>query len=178
MKKNKKSEALKTVKARLKPAMIVLKIILAVLTLIFPVFMVVMTGAGLIYNSESYGEELTRTGFLFIVSGALMAFGCLLCIIKKNIVSLICSCGGFALCMGMLYKLVEHADAAGWSDKFTMERISVMYIQRIVPTAAPFIIAVVIALIQFFSYEAAEKRRQKKKLREEKENQPAPPIIE
>lgn len=163
--------------SRFRPAAAVLKVILAVLTLIYPAFMVTMTGAGLIYNSESYGRELTQTGWLFIVSAVLMTAGCVLCILKKNIAAIICSSSGFALCMAMLFKLVSHADAAGWSDKFTMTRISAMYIRRIAPTAAPFIICVAVALIQFFSYEAAEKRRIRKKLKKEKENRPAPPIV-
>lgn len=178
MKKNKSSKAPASPKKRLNPAIVTLKVILIVLTLIYPLFMVIMSGAGLVYNSESYGEDLTRTGILLIVSGAVMAAGSFLCIFRKNIASVVCSCGGFALCMAMLYKLVEHADSAGWTNKFTLEAISSMYIHRIVPSAAPVVIAVTVALIQFFSYEAAEQRRMKKKLKEEKENQPAPPIIE
>lgn len=178
MKNKKISKTSKSPKKHLNPAIVTLKVILVILTLIYPLFMVIMSGAGLVYNSESYGEELTRAGILLIVSGVVTAAGSFLCIFKKNIASIICSCGGFALCMTMLYKLVEHADSAGWTNKFTFEAISSMYIHRIVPTAAPFVIAVTVSLIQFFSYEAAEQRRMKKKLKEEKENAPAPPIVE
>lgn len=178
MKKEKNAKASKLPKKNLSPAIVTLKVILILLTLIYPLFMVCMSGAGLVYNSESYGPELTRTGILLIVSGVVTAAGCFLCIFRKNIASVICSCTGFTLCMAMLYKLVEHADSAGWTDKFTMEAISSMYIHRIVPTVAPVAIAVTVALIQFFSYEAAEQRRIKKKIKEEKENRPAPPIVE
>lgn len=177
MKKNKSRKSAVLPKKRINPAILALRIILIVLTLIYPIFMVIMSGAGLVYNSSSYGPELTRTGILLIASGIIMAAGSFLCIFRKNIVSVICSCCGFALCMAMLYKLTEHADSAGWTNKFTMEAISSMYIHRIVPTAAPFIIAVTLALIQFFSYDAAEQRRIRKKLKEEKKNQPAPPIV-
>lgn len=174
--KNSANNGTSVIKKR-SPLLFVLKIILIILTVIYPVFMVIFTGSGLIYNSESYGAELTQTGVFFIISGILMTVGTVLCCLKKNIVSIICSCTGFALCMAMLYKLVDHADRSGWSNKLTMEPISDMYFARIIPVIAPFIIAVTVAIIQFFSYEAAEKRRVKRKLKEEEENRPAPPII-
>lgn len=157
--------------------LIVIKIIMIILTVIFPIAMVIPAGAGLIYNGDSYGASLIHTGVSLIVSGVLMTAGAVLVCFRKNIISLICSCSGFAECMIMLVKLVKHANSAGWSDAYTMEPVSDMYIARILPTAAPFILAVIAALMQFFSFEASQKRREKKRLKEEKENQPAPPII-
>lgn len=177
MKKNKKKSSADSRVIKKSPYMKILKGILIVLTLVYPVFMVIMTGSGLIYNSESNGEMITNTGIAFIVSGALMAVGTLLVCLKKNIVPVFLSSGGFALCMVMLHRLTEHADKSGWSDKYTMEPISGMYTARILPVIIPFALTIVIALIQFFSYEAAEKRREKRRIREEKENEAAPPII-
>lgn len=159
------------------PLLTLAKIILSLLTAVFPMFIVIMTGAGLIYNRASYGEELFHTGIFFIISGILMTVGVIFVWLKQNIASIICSCSGFGLCMLMLYKLADHADKSGWSDKYTMLPISDMYISRIMPTIIPFLLAVLISIVQFFSYEAAEKRREKKRVREEKENAPAPPII-
>ena len=38
--------------------LIVLKIVLAVSTLIYPLFMVILSGAGLVFNGNSYGLKL------------------------------------------------------------------------------------------------------------------------
>lgn len=159
------------------PFIFVLKLLLVILTVIFPILMVMLAGAGLLYNSDSYGVELSRVGVLLIISGAAMTVGTVLVLLRKNIASLICSCTGFVLCMTMLYKLTSHADSAGWSDAYTMEPASDMYIARILPVIIPFVISAALSLIQFFSYDAREQRRLCKKLREEKENEPAPPII-
>ena len=157
--------------------MTVMRVILAVLTLVYPIFMVILSGAGLVYNSDSYGEDIVRIGAMLIASGIALGIGTLLVMLKQNIASLVFEIPGFALCMVMLDKLVTHADSAGWSNAHTMEPISSIYITRIIPVIAPFILAVTIALIQFFSYEAREKRRVRKAEKEAEENAPAPPIV-
>ena len=78
----------------------------------------------------------------------------------------------------MMYKLCSHADAAGWTDKFAMTPISDMYRARIMPTIAPAATAVVVAVVQLFSYEAAEERRRRRLRRQEREDAPAPKIID
>ena len=156
---------------------IILKIIMLVLTAVYSCTMTVLSGAGLYYNRESYGEKLENIGILMIVSGILMTVGAVLCLFRKNIlniISLVFSCSGFALCMTMLYKLCDHADRAGWSDKYNMSPISDMYKSRIMPCIAPFVITVAVAVLQLLSYEAAEQRRIKKL----KENAPAPKILD
>ena len=156
---------------------IILKIIMLVLTVVYSCTMTILSGAGLYYNRESYGEKLENIGILMIVSGILMTVGAVLCLFRKNIlniISLVFSCSGFALCMTMLYKLCDHADRAGWSDKYNMSPISDMYKSRIMPCIAPFVIAVAVAVLQLLSYEAAEQRRIKKL----KENAPAPKILD
>ncbi|MCD7811755.1 MAG: hypothetical protein LUG91_07910 [Ruminococcus sp.] len=175
MKKNKTQRRLP--KSNNKIIMRILKVILVLLTLAFPLAMVIPAGVGLIWNGDSYGSDLMRTGVLLVVSGAAMIVGTILVCVRKNIASLICTCVGFGVCMLMLKLLTDHADSAGWSDPYTMEPVSDMYIARIIPTIAPFALTVVIALIQFFSYEAVQARREKKRLKEEEENAPAPPII-
>lgn len=175
MKKNPKNTSVPLKKQN--AIIIVLKIVMIILTVIFSVLMVMLAGAGLIYNGNSYGDRMIRIGVFLIVSGALMTAGTILVCLKKNIVSLICSCSGFALCMLMLKAVVDHADSAGWSDAFTMEPASDMYTARILPVIAPFVLSAVIALIQLFSYDSKEKRRLRKKRKQEKENEPAPPII-
>ena len=168
-------------KRRSSPLMKAAKAVLLCLTAVYPVFMAGMSGAGLIYNGDSYGNEISAVGAALIASGLIMAAGAVLCLFRKNlanIVSLICSSGGLALCLVMLHKLCSHADAAGWTDKFAMTPISDMYRARILPCIAPAVIAAVIALIQLFSYEAAEERRRRREAREKRENAPSPKILD
>ena len=127
------------------------KIITLILTAVYPLTMVCMAGAGLIYNGDSYGRELVNTGTALIVSGILMTAGAVLCLFKKkplNIISLICTASGLILCLAMLYKLCAHADSAGWTDNYTMLPVSGMYKARILPVTVPASMTVIISLIQ------------------------------
>lgn len=136
-----------------KKTSILLKIVLAVFTLIYPFFNVIMTGAGLVFNHASYGDKVTRVGVFFIISGVLMTGGAVLCMFRRkilNIISAVSSGGGFALCMAMLCRLVSHADRNGWADKFTLTPISDMYRMRIMPVIIPVAVTVFISLVNCF----------------------------
>ena len=163
------------------PLLTAAKVIMLILTAVYPLFMVELSGAGLIYNRDSYGEELSTVGALLMVSGIVMAAGAVLCLFRKNllnIISAVCSAGGLVLCLTMMYKLCDHADRAGWTDNFAMTPISDMYKARIFPSIAPMAIAVVVAAVQLFSYEATEERRKRRARRSEEENAPAPSILD
>jgi hypothetical protein len=164
------------------PYMTAAKTALMILTAVYPVFMVMMTGAGLISNKDSYGSVICGYGIYLIASGTVMTAAAILCLFRKslaNFISPLLSSAGFVLCMIITYKLVKHAESAGWSGVGRYENIPVsnMYKERILPTTIPFLLTIAISAIQFFSYDAREERRLRKKLRKEKENAAAPPII-
>lgn len=120
-----------------------------ILTAVYPLFMVTMSGAGLIYNRSSYGERLCTAGVLLIVSGIAVTAGALLSLPEKRItavLSLILTAGGLVLCLCMLSTLISHADSAGWSDSYTMEPVSGMYRRRIMPAVLPASMAAVTAV--------------------------------
>ncbi len=159
----------------------VIKIIMMILTVIYSTLMVCLAGAGLIYNGKSYGSSITALGTALIISGIFMTAGAVLCLFRKNlpnILSIFFSVGGLALCLIMLFRLVNHADSAGWSDNFDMTPVSDMYMRRILPVIAPAALAVISSLIRLFSYEGAEERRLKRKKKQEEENKPTPKIVE
>ncbi len=136
-------------------AVIILKILLILFTLVYSFFMVIMTGAGLVYNRESYGQSIMHTGVLLIISGILMTSGTVLCFFRKrilNLISVILSCTGFILCMIMLFSLVNHADNNGWSDNFTLTPVSDMYRTRIMPVIIPSVLSVISAIRNYLSY--------------------------
>lgn len=176
--KNKKQQFSKQ-----KSSMTAAKIILIVSTAVYPIFMVMMTGAGLISNKASYGPVISGYGTKLIISGTLMTAAAILCLFRKSLPNLIApflSSAGFALCMTMTYRLIRHAESAGWMGvgKYENLPVSDMYRERLIPTAAPFLLTLAISVIQLFSYDACEERRIRKKLRKDKENAPAPPIID
>lgn len=159
------------------PFLTAAKASLIILTVIFSVIIIPMAGAGLIYNSDSYGISIRNSGIALIASGLIMTVSSVLACLRKNIAALILDSAGFTLCMTMLFIVMNHADSSGWSDNYTMEPVSGMYFRRIFPVIIPFILTAVISIAQHLSPKSAKSRQEKKRLREEKENQPAPPIL-
>lgn len=175
--KNKKNDPFSHKQSRY---MVAAKVIMLILTAVFSVFMVVMSGAGIIHNRAHYGAEITGWGRMFVFSSVLMTAGALLCIPRKSIanaVSFFCTLSGCAVCLATLSKLAAHAKKAGWVSAVTGVPARDMYISRITPVIAPCALAVTIAAVQFFSYEAREERRIRKQQKNDRENAPSPPIV-
>lgn len=125
-------------------------IIMALLTVIYSLIMVCMAGAGLVYNGESYGRELENAGIWLIISGILMTVGTVTAFFKKRIfliISAILTAVGLAVCLVMVYIVCTHADSAGWADNHTMEPVSRMYKERLLPVIVP---AVMNLAVNFF----------------------------
>ena len=142
--------------------------------------MPVLAGSGLLYNRESYGDDMTKTGIFMIISAILMTVGAVLCLFRKNlpnILSAVLSVGGLVLCLAMLKILTAHADASGWTDKYTLSPVSGMYTARLLPCILPAAMAVIIAAVQLCSYDLREQCRARKARKLAKKNAPAPPIV-
>lgn len=157
------------------PIMTAAKILLIILTAVYPFFMTMMTGIGILSNSEQYGSRISFCGGALVISGAAMTAAAILCLFRKslpNLIAVTAAVPGFAVCMTALYKLVSHAESAGWMGHgaYSLVPVSDMYRQRIFPVILPFLLTLIIAAVQFFSYAAAEERREKKKKLEKAEN--------
>ncbi|MGN0621860.1 MAG: hypothetical protein ACI4I9_08325 [Porcipelethomonas sp.] len=174
----KKMEPVTAKEKILKKTTLIIKIAAILTTLVFPCIFNILSAAGWIYNSGSYGEIFNVYGAVMIVSSAVMAAAAILCCLKLNIAAVIADFIGLIPCMTILYKVVVFADENGWSNKYTMEPVSNMYRNRILPTIIPFVLIIAAAALQFFSYEAAVKRRKKREEKEKRENMPAPKILD
>lgn len=146
--------------------MIAAKALMLVLTAVYPLFMAVMTGTGLLYNRTSYGSYVAVLAVLLILSGVAMTGGALLTLPRKSIfslVSMLLTICGFIMCMVVLSRLAEFSDKHGWqgSGKYDGIPVSDMYKARLMPVIFPAAIALIIALIQYFSYDSREERRKK-----------------
>ena len=148
------------------------KIMAILLSLYFSGAMTALSGAGLIYNRESYGTELRNIGIFLLISAALMVSGAFLCLLRKkiaNILSAVFSSAGLVLCLVMLKQLTDHADLRGWTDKYTMLPVSDMYMRRIMPCIIPAALTVIIAAVQLRSEHRSKKAAE--------DNAAAPPIV-
>jgi len=131
-----------------KNILIIAKIILAVLTIVYPFFTVMLSGAGLILNGDSYGIKMTVCGILWIFSGMLMISGNMLCIDGKSVPAIVLSSIGFLICMIILFIVTSHAETHAWNTPLPLlDEFSVadMYRRRIIPTAIPFIMNILIS---------------------------------
>lgn len=133
--------------------MIFSKVILMILTAIYPLFMTMLTGIGIVSNSASYGRMITGCGVVLVISGAAMTAAAILCLFRKslpNLLSITISVPGFILCMGALYKLVKHAEGAGWMGQgaYSLMPVADMYKQRIIPDIVPFLLILIISAVQ------------------------------
>lgn len=128
------------------------RIFLIVSTLVCPFFMVIMTGAGLVYNRVGYGTGIMYTGIFLIISGVLMTSGSICCILRKkisDIISVILWCAGISVCMVMLYRLCVHADRNGWNRNLLP--VSDMYKSRIFPVIIPFVTDLILSVMHLRS---------------------------
>lgn len=126
--------------------LIILKIVLAISTLIYPLFMVTLSGAGLVLNGNSYGLKIILCGIFWIISGLSLTSGSILCLLKKDIPALIFSSAGFLICITILFIVTAHAEKHSWNMPYYTEfTVSDMYIKRIVPTVVPFILIFLIS---------------------------------
>lgn len=170
---------MKKIHRKQKPIMTAAKILLIVLTAVYPFFMTMMTGIGILSKSGSYGSKITFCGAALVISGVSLTAAAILCLFRKSLPNLFSMCialPSFAVCMAALCKLVSHAESAGWMGHGMYSAVPVadMYRQRIFPVILPFLLTITIAAIQYFSYSAAEERREKKR----RKNAPAPKIID
>ncbi len=126
--------------------MLLPKLVLMLAAIYFCFAMPFLTGAGLIYNRESYGAELSFIGIFFIISAFLMLTGTIFCIWGKkirHILSVVLTSTGCIFCMILLKKLADHADRSGWADKIDMTPISAMYERRLLPCIIPVLLIII-----------------------------------
>ena len=136
-------------------AMIAAKAVMLALTAVYPLFMTLMTAAGILVHSSSYGYDVTGMAVLLFVSGVSMTAGAILALPRKkltSLVSLILTLCGLVLCLVMLGRLSACADNYGWtaSGVYNGTAVSDLYKARLLPVIFPASIAAAIAVIQAF----------------------------
>lgn len=174
---------MKKIHRKQKTIMTAAKLLLIGLTAVYPLFMTMLTGIGILSKSGSYGSKITICGAALVISGAFLTTAAILCLFRKsltNLLSMIIAVPSFSVCMTALLKLVSHAESAGWMGHGLYSAVPVadMYRQRIFPVILPFLLTLAIAAVQYFSYDSAEERREKRRRKDAEKNAPAPKIID
>ncbi len=167
---------LKAKDRKLRGVRIVLRIALIISTLWFCVFCDSMAALGWITaarEGENWGLQFVDYGYIMLFAVALMTVATVLCLFKVNRTSMVLSWSGCILAFSMMSKAVSYANEAGFYSTIRDMPASAVYQQAIMPTALVSVILTALALMQYFSFEAAEKRR---KRRAEKDA-PAPKIV-
>jgi hypothetical protein len=163
-----------------------LYIVLLVTTLIYPVTMAMLSAAGWQYNVKAgnYPRIFAVYAFWMGMGGMLLTISAVLCRIGKkcrfwrcNVYSLMTGCIGIAACMTVLNRFCVYADQNFSGIGESMQPVSELYCNRLLPMLLPWSLETVLTLWQLFSAENRAYRRQECEKRKALKNAEAPKIL-
>lgn len=164
-----------------KKIMLILRVLMILSTLIFALFIGLLTALGWNSSLTYQGDTFRTLAAVLAVGILLISAGTVLCMAKKDIAAVICALIGGIMSVVAAYRAIEIAYDQGWysTTSLYLDRpVADLWTQRLYPILIPAGMVILCSILHFFSYEAKVKRDEKRKLREEKENAPAPKIIE
>lgn len=169
-----------------KTGKLLLRLLLVILTLIYPGFMAVMSAAGWHYNvtQGSYPALFDSLAGWMYAGSFLLCTGTLLVLIGAkprlwtcNIAAGCMGGVGCAACMMSLHRFCVYADQNFSGIGESLRPVSDLYRVRLLPILAPALLLAGLSLWQACSEEAREVRSRRKQERHAKENAPAPKIL-
>ena len=164
----------------------ILAVLTAVTALIYPGFMALMSAAGWSYNVRqgNYPAVFSTlagwmdTGAVLLLLGTLAG---LLGMAPKrqvcNIPAIPFAVLGAACCMVALYRFCGYADAHFSGIGESMQPVSELYRDRLLPILLPAFLLLVLAVWNLVNDDAREYRITRRRQREEAENREAPKIL-
>lgn len=182
----KKKVALQQAPGWHKPMKICLRVLLVVTTIIYPLFMGLMSAAGWQYNVNegNYPQLFSTYAFWMSAGSVLLAVGALLCLLGVklrfwgcNAAALGCAAAGIAACMTVLYQFMAYADQNFPGHRETMQPISEIYRDRLLPMLVPFGLICVLSVWQLMAYDCRVYRSQKRAEKRRREEAAAPRIL-
>ncbi|MBQ8927465.1 MAG: hypothetical protein IJ055_04210 [Oscillospiraceae bacterium] len=166
---------------------VLLHVLLCLSTLVWPVLIDQLCAAGWRYNVRegNYPGVFSAYALWMTVGGVLMTAGWVLCLVgtapKRSWWDLPAAGGtaiGFVCCMGVLSRFTAYADQNFSGIGESMEPVSTLYRDRLLPNLLPCVLCLVLAGWQFFSEASREARRDARRRREERLNAKAPKILD
>lgn len=164
-----------------------LRAALVISTLVYPGFMAMLSAAGWMYNVRggNYPDIFRSLAGWMFAGGGLLCAGTFLALLGAkprrwalNAVALPAGCAGCAACLSSLYRFCAYADQHFSGIGETMQPVSELYRDRLLPVILPTVLLAVLCLRQIFCEEAREYRIARKREKEIRENAPAPKILD
>lgn len=149
----------------------VLCIVLAAATLVYPGFMDMMSAAGWMYNvnAGNYPEAFRAWAVWMYIGGGLLCAAAVLVLLgvrkqlwRLNYAAIGCCVPGLTACMVVLQQFCTYADQNFPGIRETMQPVSELYRDRILPTVFPALLAAVLAVWNLLDEEAREYRHVRK----------------
>ncbi len=164
-----------------------LHLLLALSTLIWPVLIDQLAAAGWRYNADEghYPDVFHAYALWMSIGGILLTAGWILCLVgiapKRswcNAAAAGCAVLGVICCLCVLARFEVYADQNFSGIGETMQPVSTLYRDRLLPNLLPCALCVAAAGWQFFSEKARDARSSARRRREERLNAQAPKILD
>lgn len=165
---------------------ICLHVLLLLTTLVYSLFMAQMSAAGWQFNVNegNYPELFAAFATWMRIGSVLLTAAAVFCLCGRkpklwrcNAIALGCGCAGISSCMTVLYQFTAYADQNFPGIDGTMQPVSELYRDRLLPLLLPFAIVCVLSLWQMFSYDAKVYRQQKRDEKRRRDREQAPRIL-
>ncbi len=146
-------------------------------------FMAVMSAAGWLYNvREGNYPDVFRSFAQWMYAGTVLLLAAVLLVIcsKKPrfcyfaLAAIPCAVLGLTACLSSLYRFCAYADQNFSGIGETMQPVSELYRDRLLPLLLPAVLCLVLAVWHFWCEDAKDFRNQKKSA----DDAPAPSILE
>lgn len=168
-------------------AEVVLEALMLVTTVIYPGLMAMLSAAGWMHNvREGAYPEVFRSFAGWMYAGAgLVCIGAVLAAVSRRpkrwplaAAAIVCAAIGAAACMSSLYRFCAYADRHFPGIRDTMQPVSELYRDRLLPVLFPAALAVCLGTWHLFSEESRSYRSERRAARLAAENAEAPKIVE
>lgn len=165
---------------------ILLIILLLLSAVVYALFMPQMSAAGWQYNVDAgnYPQLFAAFAAWMRIGSVLLCAAVVLCLLGQrvrfwlcNVISLFCGGAGFTSCMIVLSRFMAYADQNFPGMGETMQPVSSMYRDRLLPMLLPFALLCVLCVWKLASYDVQVYRKQKREKRRRKNEEQAPKIL-
>ncbi len=165
---------------------IILIVLLLLTTLVYALFMPMMSAAGWQYNVDAgnYPQLFAAFALWMRIGSVLLTAAVVFCLIgikpkfwRCNALALGCGCSGISSCMTVLYRFTVYADQNFPGIDGTMQPVSELYRDRLLPALLPFALICVLSVMNLAAYDARVYRKQKREEKRRREEEQAPKIL-
>lgn len=168
-------------------AEIVLEVLLLASAAVYPGCMAMLSAAGWMYNVRegNYPEVFRSFAGWMYAGGGLVCIGAVLAVLCRkpklwplSPAAMGCAVIGAAACMSSLHRFCAYADQNFSGMRDTMQPVSELYRDRLLPVLLPAVLAVVLAAWHLLSEESRDYRSRRRAEKRAAENAPAPKIVD